>query len=53
MYSGDTLHVKMKVVYKEEKGQSGMILVENTVLNQKSETVMVCTTNLLVKKRPK
>lgn len=53
VYIGDTLHVKMKVVDKEEKGQSGMILVENTVLNQKSETVMVCTTNLLVKKRPK
>jgi len=53
VYSGDTLHVKMKVVDKEEKGQSGIILVENTVLNQKSETVMVCTTNLLVQKRPK
>ena len=53
VYIGDTLHVKMKVVDNEEKGQSGMILVENTVLNQKSETVMVCTTNLLVKKRPK
>lgn len=53
MYSGDTLHVKMKVVDKEEKGQSGIVVLENTVLNQKSETVMVCTTNLLVKKRPK
>jgi len=53
VYSGETLHVKMKVVDKEEKGQSGIVVLENTVLNQKSETVMVCTTNLLVKKRPK
>ena len=53
VYSGDTLHVKMKVADKEEKGQSGIVVLENTVLNQKSEIVMVCTTNLLVKKRPK
>lgn len=53
VYSRDTLHVEMKVVDKEEKGQSGIIVLENTVLNQKSETVMVCTTNLLVQKRPK
>jgi len=53
VYIGETLHVKMKVVDKEEKGQSGIIVLENTVLNQKSETVMVCTTNLLVQKRPK
>lgn len=53
VYIGDTLHVKMKVVDKEEEGQSGIIVLENTVLNQKSEPVMVCTTNLLVKKRPK
>jgi len=53
VYSGETLHVKMKVVDNEEKGQSGIVVLENTVLNQKSETVMVCTTNLLVKKRPK
>ena len=53
VYSGETLHVKMKVVDNEEKGQSGIVVLENTVLNQKSETVMVCTTNLLVQKRPK
>ena len=50
---GDTIHTEVKVVEMVEKDEKrGIIVCENKVVNQKSETVVVFTTRALVGRKP-
>lgn len=51
VYIGDTIHVEGEVTEKQDRGKDGLIAVLSTVLNQRNEKVMVCTSNLLMKKK--
>lgn len=52
VYFGDTLCVDVEVIQKKERGADGIIVLLNTVFNQNHKIVMVCESQLLVKKRP-
>lgn len=52
VYLGDTLCVDVEVIQKKERGDDGIIVLSNTVFNQNHDIVMVCESQLLVKKRP-
>lgn len=50
---GDSIHTEVEVVgMKEKDDQRGILVYENKVLNQKSETVVVFTTQTLAGRRP-
>lgn len=50
---GDTIHTEVKVIDMVEKDEKrGIIVCENKVINQKSETVVVFTTRTLAGRRP-
>lgn len=53
VYSGDTLHLELEFIKKQDRGKDGLITVANKMFNQKNEEVMVCESVLLVKKREK
>jgi len=49
---GDTLHVELEVIDKEDKGEkSGVVSFREEVKNQRGEDVAVCTTKLFIAKR--
>ena len=52
VFFGDTIHAVIKVIDKQERDSNGMVVLSNEVLNQKGETVMVCTTKLIILKKP-
>jgi acyl dehydratase len=52
VFMGDTVHATVKVVDKEEREANGMVTLNNEVMNQRGETVLVCNTKLIVKRKP-
>ncbi|MGB9636294.1 MAG: MaoC/PaaZ C-terminal domain-containing protein [Thermoplasmata archaeon] len=51
VFIGDTISLKMRVKEKKERDEnSGIVTVENLVINQRNETVLVCDAMLLVKR---
>jgi 3-hydroxybutyryl-CoA dehydratase len=52
VFFGDTLHAVIKVTDKQERETNGMVTLSNEVLNQRGETVMVCTTKLVIRRKP-
>jgi 3-hydroxybutyryl-CoA dehydratase len=53
VHIGDTIHLELEIVEKQERGKNGMVTVLNKVFNQKGEEVLVCQTLLLMKKSGK
>ena len=52
VFFGDTLHAVINVVGKQERESNGMVTLSNEVFNQKGEKVLVCTTKLVIRRRP-
>jgi 3-hydroxybutyryl-CoA dehydratase len=52
VFFGDTLHATIKVTDKKERETNGMVTMSNEVLNQRGETVLMCSTKLVVRRRP-
>ncbi len=52
---GDTIRLRAKVVGKEEAGKPdrGLVTVQRTILNQRSEVVQEGETDLIVERRPR
>ena len=53
VFFGDTLRATVKVMDKKERETNGMISFSNEVFNQRGETVLVCDTKLVVRRKPK
>lgn len=51
VYVGDTLHVKLEIAEKQDRGKDGIVTFLNEVFNQESEVVMACRATMLMKKR--
>jgi len=51
VFFGDTVHATIRVVDKQEREANGMVTLGNEVMNQRGETVLVCNTKLVVKRR--
>jgi len=50
---GDTIHVELEVVEKQDKGDiGGVITLKESVNNQRGETVALSTKKVLIAKRP-
>jgi len=50
---GDTIHVELEVVEKQDKGDiGGVITLKEYVKNQRGETVALSTKKVLIAKRP-
>jgi acyl dehydratase len=52
VFLGDSLRGTVKVVDKKERETNGMIVFFNEVVNQRGETVLVCDTKVVVRRRP-
>ena len=49
---GDTIHVELEVVEKQDKGDiGGVIALKESVKNQKGEAVAVCSMKVLIARR--
>jgi acyl dehydratase len=53
VFMGDTVRATIRVVDKQEREANGMVTLLNEVRNQRGETVLVCNTKLVVKRKPK
>lgn len=51
VFFGDSLHATVKVVDKKERETNGMVTFSNEVVNQRGETVLVCDTKVVVRKK--
>lgn len=51
VFFGDTIHARIKVVSKQERETSGMVTLSNEVLNQRGETVLICDTKLIIRRK--
>jgi acyl dehydratase len=51
VFFGDTIHARLEVTNKQERENSGMITLNNEVLNQRGETVLVCDAKLVVRRK--
>ena len=51
VFIGDTLHLELEFTEKLDKGKNGLVVIQNTVFNQKNEEVVVCRSLLLIKKK--
>lgn len=52
VFIGDTVSVKVRVKEKKERDEkSGILTIENLVINQKNEIVLVCDALLLMSKK--
>ena len=51
VFFGDTLHAVITVVGRKEREKNGMVTLSNEVLNQKGETVLVCKTKLVIRRK--
>jgi len=52
VYFGDSLRATVKVLDKKEREINGMVVFSNEVVNQRGETVLVCDTKVLVRRKP-
>jgi len=52
VFFGDSLRATVKVVEKKERETNGMIVFSNEVVNQRGETVLVCDTKVVVRRKP-
>jgi len=52
VFFGDSLRATVKVVDKKERETNGMVVFSNEVVNQRGETVLVCDTRVVVRRRP-
>jgi acyl dehydratase len=52
VFFGDSLRATVKVVGKKERETNGMIVFSNEVVNQRGETVLVCDTKVVVRRKP-
>ena len=51
VFFGDSLQATVKVVDKKERETNGLIVFSNEVLNQRGETVLVCDTKVVVRRK--
>jgi acyl dehydratase len=51
-FIGDTIHPEMRVVSKRESSIGGIVVVEETILNQCGETVCTATLQVLMNNAP-
>ncbi|KPV64541.1 MAG: bifunctional aldehyde dehydrogenase/enoyl-CoA hydratase [Candidatus Bathyarchaeota archaeon BA1] len=51
VYIGDTIRARVRITEKVDKGQYGLMTLENEVTNQRNETVLVFQAKLLMKKK--
>jgi 3-hydroxybutyryl-CoA dehydratase len=51
VHIGDTIHTKIEVVKKKDRGKDGLVHILNRVFNQENEEIMVCYATLLMKKK--
>jgi acyl dehydratase len=50
---GDTVHVQLEVVDKQDKGEiGGVVALKESVKNQKGEDVAISTMKVLIGKKP-
>jgi acyl dehydratase len=49
---GDTLHVKMEVTDKQDKGEFGIVSLKQVIKNQKDKDVVVSTLKVVIAKAP-
>jgi 3-hydroxybutyryl-CoA dehydratase len=52
VYFGDTVHANIKIVDRKDREENGLVSFSNEVVNQRGETVLVCDTRLLVRRKP-
>lgn len=52
IYIGTTIHVVIEILEKRDRGDNGIVVMRNSVMNEKGEKVMVCDALLLLKKNP-
>jgi acyl dehydratase len=52
VFPGDTLRAVVKVVDKRERDSNGLLTFSNEVVNQRGQTVLVCDTRVVVRRRP-
>jgi len=52
VFFGDSLRATVKVVDKKEREGNGMIVFSNEVVNQRGETVLVCDTKVVIRRKP-
>jgi 3-hydroxybutyryl-CoA dehydratase len=50
VHIGDTLHMHIEIIKKEERKKDGVVTLLNTVFNQNNAKVMICEALLLMKK---
>ncbi len=48
---GDTIHVELEVIDKEDKGRGGVVTFTERVKNQRGEDVAVCMMKVMIAKR--
>jgi len=51
VFFGDSLRATVRVVDKKERETNGMIVFSNEVINQRGETVLVCDTKVVVRRK--
>lgn len=51
-FIGDTIHPEMHVVAKRDKGPGGVVTIDETILNQRGETVCSTRIDVLVARKP-
>jgi len=52
VFIGDSLRATVKVVEKKERDSNGIVVFSNEVVNQRDETVLVCDTKVVVRRKP-
>jgi len=52
VFFGDSLRATVRVVGKKEREANGMIVFSNEVVNQRGETVLICDTKVVVRRKP-
>ena len=51
VFFGDSLRATVRVVGKKEREANGMIVFSNEVVNQRGETVLICDTKVVVRRK--
>lgn len=52
VFIGDSLRAAVKVIDKRERDSNGVVVFSNEVVNQRGETVLVCDTEVVVRRKP-
>lgn len=50
VYIGDTIHIEVEVIKKEEREKDGVVTLLNIVFNQDNKKVLICEALILMKK---